>query len=404
MHTDNLVLVVGGLLGQRRRDGRGAHHRGGRGGDRGLAPGAGGVAVAARRAWRALVAAIGPALVRYVPLSALRIVVGGVLLVFGLQWLRKAILRAAGVEAKHDEDAISPTERRGVARRPSARAAGRAQVAFKGAFLEGLEVVIIVLTLGTTDHRSSWRRTPPALPSSSSGRSGRGGGPPARRGVPENAMKMTVGIMLVSFGTFWSGEGVARPLARERRRHRGAGRALRHGRRRAGATPAGAACDRRSSRCLRPRRPAGPAPRRLVGGVRALLVGLPDRGHPRAHARRRRRGRGGRRAGRRSLPALAGRCRAAARGRAGARRLGPAGGAAVRGGPARAGGGIRTHDLTITNRLRFQLRHTGRVPAQATEAAGADRLHRTVTVGRLHPWTAAQLRAPGTPGAVAEAP
>ena len=73
--------------------------------------------------------------------------------------------------------------------------------------------------------------------------------------------------------------------------------------------------------------------------------------------------------------------------------------------PGGAGGGTRTHDLTITNRLRFQLRHTGWDPAQATDVARrpCDRLHRTVTVGRLHRWTAAQLRAPGTPGAVAEA-
>ena len=54
----------------------------------------------------ALVAAFGPALVHWVPLSALRLVVGALLLVFGLQWLRKAILRAAGLKAKHDEDAI----------------------------------------------------------------------------------------------------------------------------------------------------------------------------------------------------------------------------------------------------------------------------------------------------------
>ena len=73
----------------------------------------------------------------------------------------------------------------------------------------------------------------------------------------------------------------------------------------------------------------------------------------------------------------------------------------------RAGGGTRTHDLTITNRLRFQLRHTGWDRAQATEAtwrSWTPRLHRIVTVGRLQRWIEAQRRAQGTPGAVAAAP
>jgi len=154
-----------------------------------------------------LVAAIGPELT-HIPLSPLRIVVGGVLLVFGLQWLRKVVLRAAGVLAKHDEDAIfaSNVERLGgAAGRANARAA--VIVAFKGTFLEGLEVVIIVLTLGTTGHALE-------LATVAAGAAvlvvGAVGAVVARQlsGVPENAMKMTVGIMLVSFGTFWSGEGV----------------------------------------------------------------------------------------------------------------------------------------------------------------------------------------------------
>ena len=103
----------------------------------------------------ALVAVFGPALVHYVPLSALRLVVGGLLLVFGLQWLRKAVLRAAGLKAKHDEDAIYAEQvaELSEAPRPSGRDATAFTVAFKGVFLEGLEVVVIVLTLGTTSHR-----------------------------------------------------------------------------------------------------------------------------------------------------------------------------------------------------------------------------------------------------------
>src|SRR5581483_10627941 len=102
-----------------------------------------------------LVAALGPAL-SAVPLSALRVVVGGLLLAFGLQWLRKAVLRAGGAKALHDEDAIFAREL------AAAQAAARAgegidwygfTLAFKGVLLEGLEVVFIVLTFGANAHR-----------------------------------------------------------------------------------------------------------------------------------------------------------------------------------------------------------------------------------------------------------
>jgi Ca2+/H+ antiporter, TMEM165/GDT1 family len=175
------------------------------------------VAVAVTAGWRraltgasgalvvlaALVAAIGPELTR-IPLSVLRIAVGGVLLVFGLQWLRKAVLRAAGVLAKHDEDAIYESS---VAQLSRSDARAAVVVAFKGTFLEGLEVVIIVLTLGTTGHALELA-TIAALAALVVVAAV--GAVVARQlsSVPENAMKMTVGIMLVSFGTFWSGEGV----------------------------------------------------------------------------------------------------------------------------------------------------------------------------------------------------
>ena len=156
-----------------------------------------------------LVVAFGPALVHWVPLSALRLVVGGLLLVFGLQWLRKAILRSAGLKAKHDEDAIYAERVAELSNAPrsSGRDANAFTVAFKGVFLEGLEVVVIVITLGTTSHRLGLASLAAAA---------------AvavvvvvglivhhqLSGVPENAMKMGVGLMLVSFGTFWSAEGV----------------------------------------------------------------------------------------------------------------------------------------------------------------------------------------------------
>jgi uncharacterized membrane protein len=157
-----------------------------------------------------LVVAIGPALVHLVPLTALRLVVGGLLLVVGLQWLRKAILRAAGLKAKHDENAIYSDQVAQLAGSEGPRSRGRDAtgfaVAFKGVFLEGLEVVVIVLTLGTTSHDLGTAAVAAAAAVVVIGVVGL---IVARQlaSVPENAMKMAVGLMLVSFGTFWVGEG-----------------------------------------------------------------------------------------------------------------------------------------------------------------------------------------------------
>ncbi|HEY5108766.1 MAG TPA: hypothetical protein VII96_04075 [Acidimicrobiales bacterium] len=167
-----------------------------------------GVAVALL-ALAGLVVLFGPALVHYVPLSVLRLVVGGLLLVFGLQWLRKAVLRAAGLKAKHDEDAIFAEQVAELSEAPpaSGRDATAFSVAFKGVFLEGLEVVVIVITLGTTSHRLG----PAAAAAAAAAVVVLIVGLIVHRqlsGVPENAMKMGVGLMLVSFGTFWAAEGV----------------------------------------------------------------------------------------------------------------------------------------------------------------------------------------------------
>jgi uncharacterized membrane protein len=157
----------------------------------------------------ALIVLLGPTLVHLVPLSVLRLVIGALLLVFGLQWLRKAVLRAAGLKAKHDEDAIF-AEQVAVLSEPSpskGRDATGFVVAFKGVFLEGLEVAVIVVTLGSTSHDLG-------LAAVAAGAAivvvSIAGVVVARQlsSVPENAMKMTVGLMLVSFGTFWVGEGV----------------------------------------------------------------------------------------------------------------------------------------------------------------------------------------------------
>jgi uncharacterized membrane protein len=181
------------------------------------------VAVGHTRGWRsalqgvalalvalaALVAAFGPALV-HVPLSALRLIVGGVLLIFGMQWLRKAVLRSSGLKAKHDEDEIyreKVAELESVGSGP-ARDRVAFVMAFKGVFLEGLEVVITVLTLGTSAHRLGLATVVAAVAVVLVG----GVGIAVSRqlsSVPENAMKMTVGILLVSYGTFWTGEGLS---------------------------------------------------------------------------------------------------------------------------------------------------------------------------------------------------
>jgi uncharacterized membrane protein len=157
-----------------------------------------------------IVAALGPALTA-VPLQDLRLVVGGLLLIFGLQWLRKAILRASGLKALHDEDAIFHTE---LAAARAAPAGGRSLVtdwysftlSFKGVLLEGLEVAFIALTFGANQQNiplAAAAALTAVLVVTIAGVAVRA--PLAR--VPENTMKFVVGIMLTSFGIFWGAEG-----------------------------------------------------------------------------------------------------------------------------------------------------------------------------------------------------
>ncbi len=180
------------------------------------------LAVGTTRSWRSamtgvaaavavlavLTAALGPALTA-LPLGALRVVVGGLLLIFGLQWLRKAILRAAGLKALHDEAAIF------VAQRASADAAGTVGegldpysffVSFKGVLLEGLEVVFIVLTFGANQHDVPLAAVAAAVAVAAVVIAGAAIHAPLSR-VPENTLKFVVGVMLTAFGTFWGGEG-----------------------------------------------------------------------------------------------------------------------------------------------------------------------------------------------------
>lgn len=179
------------------------------------------LAVAVTRGWRAaligtagglvtlfiLVAALGPALT-YIPLAALQLVVGTLLLLFGLRWLRKAILRAVGIIPLHDEAAIyaSETATLTAGSRHARWDAVGIGTAFKIVILEGLEVVFIVVAVGATGGL--------LLPASLGAAAAlfviivlgvllhR---PLAQ--IPENALKFCVGILLAAFGTFWAGEG-----------------------------------------------------------------------------------------------------------------------------------------------------------------------------------------------------
>ena len=152
----------------------------------------------------------GPAISR-LPISSLRILVGGLLLVFGLQWLRKAIMRSSGYKSLHDEDKIFRDE---VA---AARAAGKVSrigiddwyaftLSYKGVLLEGLEVAFIVLTFGTIQHQVGLASIAAISAVVIVAIAGFALAKPLSR-VPENAMKFSVGILLTSFGIFWGAEG-----------------------------------------------------------------------------------------------------------------------------------------------------------------------------------------------------
>jgi len=155
------------------------------------------------------VAALGPALTA-IPLSALRVVVGGLLLVFGLQWLRKAILRASGWKALHDEDAIFSAQQEAARRAGEEIRAGMDwysfTVAFKGVLLEGLEVVFIVLTFGASQGNVGLAAAAAAAAAVVVVAVGLVVHAPLSR-VPENDMKFAVGVMLTTFGMFWGAEG-----------------------------------------------------------------------------------------------------------------------------------------------------------------------------------------------------
>jgi uncharacterized membrane protein len=176
--------------------------------------------LAAFGALAVITAAVGVALKDVVSESVLQLIIGTLLLIFGLQWLRKAILRSSGLKALHDEEETFREEQ------AAARAVGREVrlgldwfafvVSFKGVFLEGLEVVFIVITFGLAAMNSTTARVENGMVVAAIGAALAAvivmlAGALAHRplsSVPENTMKYVVGLLLSTFGTYWTGEGL----------------------------------------------------------------------------------------------------------------------------------------------------------------------------------------------------
>jgi uncharacterized membrane protein len=185
------------------------------------------LAVAAMRGWRpaafgvtaglavlaAIVLLLGP-LLGHVPLASLQLAIGVLLLLFGLGWLRKASLRAAGVIPLHDEQAIYSTEAAALNEQAlrQQRNLGwvAAATAMKAVLIEGLEVVFIVIAVGA----GRGLLLPAGLGALAACAVVLVAGAVIHRPlsrVPENTLKFGVGVMLSAFGVFWTGEGLGVP-------------------------------------------------------------------------------------------------------------------------------------------------------------------------------------------------
>lgn len=180
------------------------------------------LAVGVTRSWRpaltgtalalvvlaALVLAFGP-LLALVPITTLQFVVGVLLILFGMRWLRKAILRSVGVIALHDEDAAFSKETAELTRQASDKRADylAGLAAFKAVLLEGVEVVFIVIAVGAAHGQTGYASLGALAALILVTLIGLVVHRPLAR-VPENALKFVVGLMLTSFGIFWTGEGI----------------------------------------------------------------------------------------------------------------------------------------------------------------------------------------------------
>ena len=176
-------------------------------------------AFAAAATLAVIIATLGVAIVQFVPLNTLRLVVGIILILFGLKWLKKAILRYGGMKALHDEEAIyeehlAEIRARGEAPEVRVMPFGVA-LSYKAVLLEGLEVAFIVITFGTSAATATISKSS-SITSAAIGAAVAGvlvilagvlvKAPLTK--VPENTLKFVVGIMLTTFGTFWAGEGL----------------------------------------------------------------------------------------------------------------------------------------------------------------------------------------------------
>ncbi len=176
-------------------------------------------AAAAVATLAALVAVFGTALVTFIPIEVLRLIVGVILILFGLKWLKKAILRYSGLKALHDEEAIYEEERRVLKARgevlPNTIDGFGFATSYKSVLLEGLEVAFIVISVGSSAVKIDADKGNGLL-SATLGALAAGvlviGAGVLIRGpltkVPENTLKFIVGVMLTSFGIFWAGEGL----------------------------------------------------------------------------------------------------------------------------------------------------------------------------------------------------
>ncbi len=182
------------------------------------------LAVGAVRGWRgaiggsalallvllALVAVLGPALTR-IPLDVVQLGLGALLVLFGMRWLRKAVLRAAGVIPLHDEDAAY-AQTTAVLRAAGGRFSGWDRLAvatsFKITMIEGIEVVFIVIAVGAA---GGGMLLPASLGALAALLLVIAAGLLLHKpvsAIPENTLKFAVGVLLCAFGTFWVGEGM----------------------------------------------------------------------------------------------------------------------------------------------------------------------------------------------------
>ncbi len=159
----------------------------------------------------AFTALLGYAIQTWLPEALLQLVIGVLLLVFGLQWLRKAVLRQSGNKPLHDEEAEYAEQQAAAAKAARTTYAGIDLFAFmvsaKGVFLEGVEVVFIVLTFGLSADALGLAVAGAVVAGVAVVALGVGFRKPLAS-VPENTLKYAVGLMLTSFGTFWSLEGI----------------------------------------------------------------------------------------------------------------------------------------------------------------------------------------------------